>query len=160
MDRRKQIHLEHPVHIGDAINRTLELVEKIQTGVVGVPSGYPSIDRITQGWGEGELIVVGARLAVEKFGAIPGQSRGLLGQSYAIPTNGVSLESIARYVEEFIWFADRHPDMTFLVTRIGCGSAGYTDEQIAPLFAYAYSLPNVFLPETFWKVLSYRHDQY
>lgn len=101
-----------------------------------------------------------ARLAVEKFGAIPGQSRGLQGQSYAIPTNGIPLESIARYVEEFIWFADQHPNMTFLVTRIGCGSAGYSDEQIAPLFAYAYSLPNVFLPDTFWKVLSYRYNQH
>ena len=50
--------------------------------------------------------------------------------------------------------------MTFLVTRIGCGSAGYTDEQIAPLFAFAYSLPNVFLPASFWKMLSYRYSQY
>ena len=42
----------------------------------------------------------------------------------------------------------------------GCGSAGYTDEQIAPLFAYAYSLPNVFLPASFWKILSFKFGQY
>ena len=100
-----------------------------------------------------------ARLALEKFGAVNGQGRGLQGRSYAIPTDGVTLRDIDRYVREFIQFADRHPEMTFLVTRIGCGSAGYTDEQIAPLFAYAYSLPNVFLPATFWKFLNFRHGQ-
>lgn len=100
-----------------------------------------------------------ARLALERFGAIFGQARGLQGQSYAIPTNGVHIGTIARYVEEFIWFADQHPDMTFLVTRIGCGVAGYRDEDIAPLFAYAYSLPNIYLPASFWKVLSYRYNR-
>ena len=101
-----------------------------------------------------------ARLALEKFGAVNGQASGLQGRSYAIPTDGVTLRDIDRYVREFIQFADQHPEMTFLVTRIGCGSAGYTDEQIAPLFAYAYSLPNVFLPATFWKILSFKFSQY
>lgn len=101
-----------------------------------------------------------ARLALEKFGAVNGQGKGLQGRSYAIPTDGVTLRDIDRYVREFIQFADRHPEITFLVTRIGCGSAGYTDEQIAPLFAYAYSLPNVFLPATFWKFLNFRHGRY
>ena len=120
---------------------------------------------------EGQIFVFGsnmagdhrggaARLALEKFGAVFGQARGLQGRSYAIPTDGVTLRDIARNVQEFIQFADQHPEMTFLVTRIGCGSAGYTDEQIAPLFAYAYSLPNVFLPASFWKMLNYRYDQY
>lgn len=120
---------------------------------------------------EGQIFVFGsnmagdhrggaARLALEKFGAVFGQARGLQGRSYAIPTDGVTLRDIARNVQEFIQFADQHPEMTFLVTRIGCGSAGYTDEQIAPLFAYAYSLPNVFLPASFWKMLNYRYGQY
>ena len=100
-----------------------------------------------------------ARLAMERFGAVYGQARGLQGQSYAIPTNGVHIGTIARYIEEFIWFADQHPDMTFLVTRIGCGVAGYRDEDIAPLFAYAYSLPNIYLPASFWKVLSYKFNR-
>ena len=117
---------------------------------------------------EGQIFVFGsdelgqhdggaAELALERFGAVFGQAKGLQGQSYAIPTNGVSLEGIARYVDEFIRFADRHQEMTFLVTRIGCGIAGYRDEQIAPFFASAYSLPNVYLPASFWKVISYHY---
>lgn len=117
---------------------------------------------------EGQIFVFGsneeghhdggaARLALNEFGAIYGQGRGLQGRSYAIPTMSGSLETIAREVEEFIMFADAHSEMTFLVTRIGCGIAGYRDEEIAPLFARAYSLPNVYLPAEFWKVLSYKY---
>ena len=98
-----------------------------------------------------------ARVARERFGAIYGQGVGLQGQSYAIPTMNLPLGEISRYVDEFIWFADSHPEMTFMVTRIGCGIAGFRDEEIAPLFAKAYSLPNVFLPMSFWKILSYRY---
>lgn len=99
-----------------------------------------------------------ARVAVEKFGAVYGQGQGLQGRSYAIPTMHLSLEAIRQQVEEFINFADAHPEMTFLVTRIGCGIAGFRDEEIAPLFARAYSLPNVWLPASFWKVLSYQYN--
>lgn len=98
-----------------------------------------------------------ARVARERFGAIYGQGVGLQGQSYAIPTMNLTLGEISRYVDEFIWFADSHPEMTFMVTRIGCGIAGFRDEEVAPLFAKAYSLPNVFLPMSFWKILSYRY---
>lgn len=97
-----------------------------------------------------------ARAAVERFGAVYGQGRGLQGSSYAIPTMGRSIEQIGRDVLEFIEFADSHPELTFLVTRVGCGSAGFRDEDIAPLFARAYSLPNVHLPASFWKILTYR----
>lgn len=100
-----------------------------------------------------------ARVAFERFGAIYGQGEGLQGSSYAIPTMALPLNAIAKYVEEFIWFADFHPEMKFLVTRVGCGIAGYTDDQIAPLFAKAYSLPNVYLPAEFWKVLSYKYGK-
>lgn len=126
---------------------------------------------------EGEIFVFGsneagqhlggaARAAVERFGAVFGQGSGLQGRSYAIPTlrlpggdpaNRLSLQAIRGYVQEFIYFADAHPEMTFLVTRIGCGIAGFRDEEIAPLFAGAYSLPNVYLPASFWKVLSYQY---
>ena len=98
-----------------------------------------------------------SRLALERFGAIYGQGSGLQGRCYAIPTMNLPLETIAHYIDEFIWFADSHPEMNFLVTRIGCGVAGYHEEDIAPLFAKAYSLPNVYLPMGFWKVLSYRY---
>lgn len=94
-----------------------------------------------------------ARLALERFGAVYGKGRGLQGRSYAIPTMGASLETIAREVDEFIRFADIHPEMTFLVTPIGCGHAGFIAQQIAPLFGLAYNLPNVFLPKEFWEVL-------
>ena len=100
-----------------------------------------------------------ARLARERFGAVYGQGEGLQGRSYAIPSMGLSLEAIARHIEAFICFADSHPEMTFLVTRIGCGAAGFTDAQIAPLFAFASSLPNVWLPASFWKFLSYRYNR-
>ena len=98
-----------------------------------------------------------SRLALERFGAIYGQGSGLQGRCYAIPTMNLPLETIAHYIDEFIWFADSHPEMTFLVTRIGCGVAGYHEEDVAPLFAKAYSLPNVYLPIGFWKALSYRY---
>ena len=124
--------------------------------------------RITE-LADGEIFVFGsnreghhdggaARLANERFGAIYGQGVGLQGRSYAIPTMNLSVGAIARYVEDFIRFADSHPEMKFLVTRIGCGIAGWRDEDIAPLFARAYSLPNVYLPAEFWKVLSYKYS--
>ena len=94
-----------------------------------------------------------ARLAVDRFGAIMGQGVGLQGQSYAIPTMQGGVNTILPYVEEFIRFADCHPDMTFLVTRIGCGIAGFTAKEIAPLFAGAINIPNIHLPEDFWKEL-------
>ena len=94
-----------------------------------------------------------ARIAVDHFGAIMGQGVGLQGQSYAIPTMQGGVNTIQPYVDEFIRFADCHPEMTFLVTRIGCGIAGFTPEQIAPLFAAAVNIPNVHLPLDFWKEL-------
>ena len=97
-----------------------------------------------------------ARVAHQRFGAVWGQGVGLQGQSYAIPTMQGGVETIRPYVDEFIVFARQHPELTFLVTRIGCGIAGYTDAEIAPLFARAYSLPNVYLPASFWKILMYR----
>ena len=100
-----------------------------------------------------------ARAALDRFGAIYGQGVGLQGSSYAIPTMNLTLDEIAKYVEAFIWFADGHPDKKFLVTRVGCGIAGFNDSQIAPLFARAYGLPNVYLPAEFWKVLSYRYSR-
>ena len=94
-----------------------------------------------------------ARIAVEKFGAIMGQGVGLQGQSYAIPTMQGGLDTILPYVEEFIRFADMHPELTFLVTKIGCGIAGFTPSEIAPLFAGAVEVKNIHLPMDFWKEL-------
>ena len=94
-----------------------------------------------------------ARTALRKFGAVYGQGVGLQGQSYAIPTMHGGIGSIASYVNEFVEFARSHPEKFFYVTRIGCGIAGFTDEQIAPLFIKAVNLQNLCLPESFVRVL-------
>lgn len=94
-----------------------------------------------------------AYLAYQRFGAIMGQGVGLQGQSYAIPTMQGGVNTILPYVEEFIRFADMHPELTFLVTKIGCGIAGFTPREIAPLFAGAVNVPNIHLPMDFWKEL-------
>ena len=88
-----------------------------------------------------------AYVAYRKFGAIMGQGVGLQGQSYGIPTMQGGVETIRPYVDEFIEFAKQHSELTFLVTRIGCGIAGFTDEEIAPLFVSAHDEANIVLPE-------------
>ena len=94
-----------------------------------------------------------ARLAYQKFRAVWGQGVGLQGQSYAIPTMQGGVETIRPYVDEFIQFANKHPEMTFLVTEIGCGIAGFTPQEIAPLFAKATTTENIHLPQRFWDLL-------
>ena len=95
-----------------------------------------------------------ARMACRCFGAVWGQGVGLQGQSYAIPTMQGGVETIRPYVDEFIDFARRHPHLKFLVTEIGCGIAGFTPDEIAPLFAAAAPVENIWLPARFWKVLT------
>ena len=92
-------------------------------------------------------------MAFDKFGAVWGQGVGLQGQSYAIPTMEGGVDYVAGYVDEFILFAKAHPELFFWVTRIGCGIAGFRDEEIAPLFASAADLENVALPESFRTIL-------
>lgn len=94
-----------------------------------------------------------ARAAMNRFGAVWGQGVGLQGQSYAIPTMQGGVETIKPYVDEFIDFAKQHGELKFLVTRIGCGIAGFRDEQIAPLFAAALEVENIILPKEFVKAL-------
>ena len=91
-----------------------------------------------------------ARAALEHFGAVWGQGVGLQGQSYAIPTMHGGVDAIKPYVDEFIRFARLHPNLYFYVTRIGCGIAGFRDEEIAPLFQEALSLDNVAIPKSFY----------
>ena len=90
-----------------------------------------------------------AYAAWRKFGAVMGQGVGLQGQSYAIPTMQGGVETIQPYVDGFIAFAKAHPELFFYVTRIGCGIAGFRDEEIAPLFAEALNVENVILPKEF-----------
>ena len=93
-----------------------------------------------------------AAYAMRKFGAVWGQGEGPQGQSYAIPT----MEGIAdmeEAIKRFTSFAAEHSELRFLVTRIGCGIAGYSASQIAPLFKDCIPLENVALPSDFWDVL-------
>lgn len=94
-----------------------------------------------------------ARTAVEKFGAIMGQGEGLQGQSYAIPTME-GLDNMRKAIDRFIEYAKEHPELTFLVTRIGCGIAGYKEEEVAPLFAEAKDISNIYLPREFWNKIN------
>lgn len=98
----------------------------------------------------------GAASVARKWGAIWGQGVGLQGQTYAIPTMQGGVETIQPYVDEFLSFAKSNPNLKFLVTEIGCGIAGFTVEQIAPLFKYSLdeNIENVFLPESFYKILT------
>ncbi|MDE5626027.1 MAG: hypothetical protein K2I61_06870, partial [Muribaculaceae bacterium] len=82
-----------------------------------------------------------------------GQGVGLQGRSYAIPTMQGGVETIKPYVDDFIDLAREWDQTTFYVTRIGCGIAGFTDEEIAPLFDEALDLYNVRLPESFVKII-------
>jgi hypothetical protein len=62
-------------------------------------------------------------------------------------------ETIQPYVDDFLAYAKEHPDQTFLVTPIGCGIAGFTPDEIAPLFRDAINIDNIHLPKSFWDEL-------
>jgi len=94
----------------------------------------------------------GAKIAMEKFGAIYGQAVGIQGQSYAIPTLGYDFEKIHLteinfYIDMFFQFVYNHPQYEFLVTKIGCGIAGYDVSEIAPLLLNPFK--NIILPKEF-----------
>ena len=123
-----------------------------------------SSDRITE-LKDNEIFVFGsnlegrhgggaALLAYRKWGAVWGQGVGLQGQCYGIPTMHGGPEKIKPYVDEFIEFARNHKELNFLVTEIGCGIAGFSPEDIAPLFGGAMEMENVCLPDTFVEILS------
>lgn len=116
-------------------------------------------ERITE-LAENEIFVFGsnlagahgggaALLAYRQFGAVWGKGVGLHGRTYAIPTMQGGVKTIKPYVDEFIRFAKEHPWLTFLVTRIGCGIAGFQDRDIAPLFKAAINVENIILPKGF-----------
>jgi hypothetical protein len=93
---------------------------------------------------------LGAAKTALKWGAKYGQGVGLQGQTYAIPTKDehiktLPLIAIQMYVDQFKVFAKEHPELTFLVTKIGCGLAGYSEKDIAPMFQLCP--PNCILPE-------------
>ena len=93
-----------------------------------------------------------AKYARQRHGAIIGIGSGPQGNSYAIPTKRtpretLSLDEIESYVRDFLDYARKHPELTFLLTAIGCGLAGYKPYQIAPMFKDAPT--NVIKPAEF-----------
>ncbi len=90
-----------------------------------------------------------AELAVTNFGAIVGQIEGIQGRSYAIPTTGNSYQELEEAIKRFTEYAATHPRQKFVLSAIGCGNAGYTAKQIAPLFKDAYEFGNVYVPARF-----------
>jgi hypothetical protein len=91
-----------------------------------------------------------ALYAREHHGAVYGQGIGRQGNAYAIPTKDhalrpLPLEDIAKYIHSFKRHATKHPDLKFKVIKVGCGLAGYTEAEMAPLFADAPE--NCHLPE-------------
>ena len=95
-----------------------------------------------------------AKTARDKFGAKMGRGNGTTGQCYAIPTKDrclitMSLTDIAKFVEAFKEYARQCPEKEFLVTKIGCGLAGLSEEDVSPMF---WDSPaNVVLPEGWLK---------
>lgn len=94
-----------------------------------------------------------ARDAEDLFGAKSGIGEGRNGQCYAIPTMDGSVEAIKPYVDRFIEYAAQHKELEFLLTPIGCGIAGYTPQQIAPLFKEGLKYGNIVFPRPFIDVL-------
>ena len=83
-----------------------------------------------------------ARAAALHYGAEYGKGHGRMPFCYAIPTkdyniNTLELDVIKFYVKIFIRHASTRPQEEFLITRIGCGLAGYKDSDIAPMFKNA-----------------------
>jgi hypothetical protein len=112
---------------------------------------------------KGEHAGGAARYAAEHYAASAGVAFGLTGRAYAIPTvyapgpHPLPLEVIARCVGIFLDDARRYDNLRYGVTAIGTGVAGYTQEQIAPLFIGASDLPNVLLPRPWHQIVYLGH---
>jgi hypothetical protein len=124
----------------------------------------------------GEIFVFGSNLsgrhgkgAAKKaltWGAVWGQAAGLQGRTYGIPTkdkqvkNPLPVNEIQPFVDTFITFAINNPDLTFLVTEVGCGLSKFKPKDIAPLFERAVEVKNIHLPERFWHKLLKKENEY
>ena len=101
-----------------------------------------------------------SKMARVNFGAIWGQAEGPQGQCYAIPTDVRSepVDSVPSHmklhIDRFIAYAKNHEELTFLVTKVGCGNAGFDEEFMAPFFKEALNMKNVRLPREFVNILA------
>ena len=110
-----------------------------------------------------------ARQAQKSFGFPSGKGFGYSfgggnDRCFAIPTlnwtkEPLKLEEIQFYVNRFVVFVKKRPDLKFLVTAIGTGIAGFPVEEMALLFKEASTLFNVYLPKEFWKVLNSKKEE-
>ena len=140
-----------------------ELLKELETSANNAESRITP-ERISR-LGANEIFVFGsnarglhhggaAKIAVESFGAIMGQGHGMQGKSYAI--NSMSgLPDMEKDIKQFCEFARSNPQKHFLVTPIGCGIAGYSPNEIAPLFKECKDMTNVSLPKSFWNIIGY-----
>lgn len=91
-----------------------------------------------------------AAYAKELFGAVEGIGQGITGQCYALPTldrkmQPMRLHILALYRDNFYLAAVHWPGKTFLLTKVGCGIAGYSEETMRELFRV--KLSNVVYPK-------------
>ncbi len=104
--------------------------------VTSLPNGYIFVFGSNLAGRHGK----GAALdAVKLFGAQYGVGLGIAGKSFAIPTKDAFLRtldivSIRNHIQVFRTFVEANPHLTFYLTPIGCGLAGYSAADIAPLF--------------------------
>jgi hypothetical protein len=96
-----------------------------------------------------------AKLALDKYGAVWGQSEGLHGKSYALPTVGhrlarISFDSVSNNIIRFLEFAKNNPQLDFFVTRVGCVLAKHKESEIVKVFYPYRDLANLDFPEN-WK---------
>ena len=102
----------------------------------------------------------GAAKQAMKWGAVYGQGFGHYGETFAIPTKDMKVDTlpiniIKLYVDVFIRYAQNHPELKFLLTEIGTGLAGLKHEEIAPLFKNAPK--NVIMTEK-WRDINEKLD--
>lgn len=119
---------------------------------------------------DGQVFVFGSNLigyhsggaslvAMQRFGAVWGQAEGPQGQCYAIPVDirGEAVENVSaymkRHIDKFLSYAKAHPELSFLVIRVGCGNAGFDEEFVAPFFKEIMQMDNVSLPKSFVEIL-------
>jgi hypothetical protein len=101
----------------------------------------------------------GAAKTALTWGAKWGQASGLQGRTWGIPTKDqtirrtLSIDEIKPFVDQFIEFAKKNPNLIFLVTEIGCGLAGLKPKDITPLFQMAKDIENIHLPHRFWRLI-------
>lgn len=86
-----------------------------------------------------------ARVCRERWGAMNGKGVGIQGQCYALPTMG-GIPQLIMYSVDLYYYIISHPELTFYLTKVGCGIAGYKEEEIIPIFS-SWDMDNLIKPE-------------